>query len=122
MSSLAVGMRWIVEIPMARHDSVANPGNSDQSTGTLDRVVSGILDESISSRLRAVRLFEFQVALFHSSSFAKLLLSEQDRGPTKRLRTARIFAAVKLLEQIESDLLCTNSVLSIRTLAEHQEY
>ncbi len=74
---------------------------------------------------RAIRLFEFQVSLFYPYSFKKLAASQDDvAAPTKKLRTARIFAAMKILEQIEADLKLKKncSVISIRELATDEDY
>ena len=49
------------------------------------------------SRLRpAIRLFEFQVALFYPVSFKKLVARQNDvAAPTNKVKTARVFAAIK---------------------------
>jgi hypothetical protein len=94
---------------------------------TLDNVVRGILGDADPKKLyfRAIRLFEFQVAIFHRRSFAKLLASEDDlRAPTRTLSSARIFVAIQLLELIERDLKRERSAdfISMRELANNNEY
>ena len=95
---------------------------------SLGHVVELLIKEdgAATSRLRrAIRLFEFQVALFHPASFDKLVASEGDvTAPTNILKMARIFAATKILENIEADLKQKEnvSVVSIRELAADENY
>lgn len=94
---------------------------------SLDTVVTAILGENGPQSLydRAIRLYEFQIAIFHRTSFARLLKAEDDtRAATKRLKTARIFVALKFFEKIERDLKQERSVnfMTYRDLAGHEQY
>jgi hypothetical protein len=94
---------------------------------SLDQIVKLIVDDSgtVSPYLRAIRLFEFQVAIFNPNSFRKLVSAERnDRAPSQLLRTARIFAAIKFLEDIEAELRKGNAdkAVSIKQLAENPDY
>jgi hypothetical protein len=56
-------------------------------------------------------LFEFQTAIYRPKSFERLI--EADVGlcaPTEILRTARVFAAIRILEKIEVDLNHSKSI------------
>jgi hypothetical protein len=94
---------------------------------SLNHVVELLIkdDGSISRYHRAISLFEFQVAIYHPSSFERLVATQGGvRAPTGILRTARIYAAIKILEKIEADLKHQNnvSVMSIRELAADENY
>ena len=81
--------------------------------------------ESTSQLLRAIRLFEFQIALFYPYSFTRLLASESDvTAPTRRLRAARLFAAIKILEKIEADIKQQKevSVISIQDVSSEENF
>lgn len=72
---------------------------------SLNSIVEFILDDSNPLHMRAIRLFELQVAIFYPTSFIPLLENASDtRGIDKRLRTTRIFVATKFLQQIENEL------------------
>jgi hypothetical protein len=74
---------------------------------TLNQIVERLIkdDGSVSQYHRAISLFEFQVAIFNPSSFKRLIATAQaERAPTRILRRARIFAAIKIIEKIESNL------------------
>ena len=74
---------------------------------------------------RAIRLFEFQVSLFYPKAFEGLVASKIDvPAPTKILKTARIFAAIKILEKIEADMKKekNSSRISIQELAANENY
>jgi hypothetical protein len=94
---------------------------------SLDQIVKIIVDESgtVSPYMRAIRLFEFQVAIFNPNSFRKLVSAERnDRAPSQLLRTACIFAAIKFLEDIEAELRKSNAdkAVSIKQLAENPDF
>ena len=94
---------------------------------SLNDIVERLIEDSTStsSFCRAIRLFEFQVAVFHPGSFGKLVASEaNERAPTRILRTARIFAASKILEKIEAELKeeKKKSEISIQELAANEDY
>ena len=89
---------------------------------SLKRIVEPLIEDpqSTSRYLRAIKLFEFQIALLHPGSFRRLVASESDvTAPTRTLKTARIFAASKILEKIEADLKREKDVpvISIREVA-----
>jgi hypothetical protein len=73
---------------------------------SLDQIVSAIVDEpDTSPYLRAIRLYELQVAISYPQDFLALTeATELTCGATKRLRTVRIYAGVKFLEKIEEEL------------------
>jgi hypothetical protein len=94
---------------------------------SLERLVQPLISEvdTTSRFFRAIKLFEFQIALFHQHSFNRLLNNESNAAaPTKKLKTARIFAAIKILEKIEADLKKARNVslISIRDLAAEENY
>jgi hypothetical protein len=93
---------------------------------SLDQIVSAIVDDTKESPyLRAIRLFEFQIAKFNPPSFSKLIANgNAPRAPTKRLRTTRILSAIRFLEDIEAELSREKQILnlSIRDLAMHEKY
>jgi hypothetical protein len=61
---------------------------------SLNEIVGLLIDESISRYIRAISLFELQIAIFRPKSFERLIEAEVGLcAPTKILRTARIFAA-----------------------------
>jgi hypothetical protein len=74
---------------------------------SLDSLVKFLITENDPESLhfRAIRLFEFQVALFYPQYYSNLLASDDDcRGAKKILKTARIYAATKFLQHIEATL------------------
>jgi hypothetical protein len=93
---------------------------------SLDQIVKAIVDDADASPyLRAIRLYELQVAIFYPRSFRALIAATNDaRGANKRLRTARIYAGIKFLEHIEAELRGTlpTGNLSIRDLAQNRGY
>ena len=94
---------------------------------SLSHIVEFLIKDVVSaSRLRrAIRLFEFQVALFYPVSFKKLVARQNDvAARTNKLKTARIFAAIKILEKIEADLKREKNLseISIRELAADEDY
>jgi hypothetical protein len=94
---------------------------------SLSNFVQSLINESktTSRFLRAIRLFELQIALFYPRSFGRLLGSESDATePTGRQRMARLFAAIRILEKIEADLTKHKnvSVISIRDLAADEDF
>jgi hypothetical protein len=93
---------------------------------SLEHIVERLIDESKSSYSRAIDLFEFQTAVYRpKASFQRLIATQRDaRAPTKVLRTARIFAAIRILEKIEEDLRekRDSSVVSLRDLAADEDY
>jgi hypothetical protein len=92
----------------------------------LKEIVGLLIDESISRYTRAITLFEFQTAVYRPKAFDHLIKANEVglRAPTKILRTARIFAAIKILEKIEADLRQerADSVISLRDLAANEDY
>jgi hypothetical protein len=91
----------------------------------LNRIVGLLIDESKSRYVRAITLFEFQTAVFRPKAFDRLIEAKGGlRAPTEILRTARIFAAIKILEEIEVDLRQkrADSVISLRDLAADEDY
>ena len=94
---------------------------------TLESLVQPLISEGDSTArfFRAIKLFEFQIALFHPHSFGLLVNSESNiTAPTRMLKTARIFAAIKILENIEAALKTAKrvSLISIRDLAADENY
>jgi len=92
---------------------------------SLNHLVELLIDESKSRYMRAIRLFEFQTAVYHPKAFKRLVATQGDvRAPTRILRTARIFAAIKILEKIEADLKQKKDdrVISIKDLAADEDY
>jgi hypothetical protein len=90
----------------------------------LDRLVSSLITSNAHQNiyLRAIRLFEFQTAIFRPYSFAKLMI--QDGVPVKGFKTARVLAAVKILEALGAELKRknNNSPVLIRELAANDDY
>lgn len=94
---------------------------------SLERFVQPLIsDGDTPSRLfRAIKLFEFQVALLNKSSFYAIVNNENDApAPTPKMQMARNFAAIKILEKIETDLKKEKNVplISIRDLAAIDDY
>jgi hypothetical protein len=93
---------------------------------SLDSVATYLINTSNPLHLRAVRLFEFQVSIFYPKSFASMLKSTADgaRARTRRLRSARIFAAIKFLEDLESQLHKDRATVNIplQQLAKNRNY
>jgi hypothetical protein len=91
---------------------------------SLNHLIELLMDESKSRYMRAIRLFEFQTAVYQPKAFKRHITTQGDvRAPTKILRTARIFAAIKILEKIEADLQKKSSgVISIKDLAADEDY
>jgi hypothetical protein len=92
---------------------------------SLDQIVQLLVDETKSRYIRAITLFEFQTALYRPKAFERLIEGEVGlRAPTAILRTARIFAAIKILEKIEADLRQkrADSIISLRDLAADEDY
>jgi hypothetical protein len=70
----------------------------------LDNLVNLLINGSGSHHVieRAIRLYEFQVAIFYPESYIKFLHNENDsRGPIHRLRSARIRAAIRLRDHFK---------------------
>jgi hypothetical protein len=92
---------------------------------SLKHIVERLIDGSKSRYSRAISLFEFQTAVYRPKAFKCLIATKGDaRAPTEILRTARIFAAIKILEKIEADLRQkrADSVISLRDLAADEDY
>jgi hypothetical protein len=93
---------------------------------SLDQIVNAIIDDTVASPyLRAIRLYELQVAIFYPQSFGALVTAKNDtRGANKKLRTARIYAGIKFLEQIEDELRekTKNDTISIHEFAQNKNY
>jgi len=92
---------------------------------SLDQIASLISDEGASLYLRAIRLYEFQVAIFYPLSFRALCAAGTEaRAANQRLRTARIYAGIRFLEQIEKELrqACGSDTIPISLLAQDQRY
>jgi hypothetical protein len=92
---------------------------------SLKEIVGPLIDESQSLYIRAISLFEFQTAVYRPKAFKHLIEGPTGlRAPTKILRTARIYAAIKILEEIEADLKQKTSdrVTSIQDCAANEEY
>jgi len=93
---------------------------------SLSDVARLIIDPQESSLyLRAIRLFELQVAVFFPDDF-EILVDEQPsmRGVTKRLRNARLHAATKFLEYLEEKSASGDhdGVPALRNLAANEDY
>jgi len=74
---------------------------------SLDQLVEFLIHErgSESLYIRAIRLFEFQVALFYPKEYQKLLASTHDnRAPTTFLRGVRTYVASRFLDDIQAKL------------------
>ena len=92
---------------------------------SLDQIVGRLIDDKVSATRRAIRLFEFQVAVFNPKPFRQLVASKNDqRAPSKLLKTARIFAAIRFLEAIEKKLQQDkpSKPISIAQLAENIDF
>jgi hypothetical protein len=92
---------------------------------SLDHIVERLIDDKVSATQRAIRLFEFQVAVFNPRSFRQLVASKNDqRAPSRLLKTARIFAAIRFLEAIEKKLQLDNpdKPVSISQLAKNTDF
>jgi hypothetical protein len=81
-------------------------------------------DEPLSRYIRAVRLFEFEVSIIYPRSFKRLIASPSSViAPTGVLKTARILAISKILENIQGRPNQPSSIaISIRNLAADQVY
>jgi len=93
----------------------------------LNQVVELLINEdaSISRYHRAISLFEFQTAVYRPKAFQRFVKTQAAlSAPTKILRTARIFAAIRILEKIEKDLKQKKNdrVISIQDLAADEAY
>jgi hypothetical protein len=87
---------------------------------SLDQIVERLIDETKSRYIRAISLYEFQTAIFRPKAFERLIKAQVGlRAPTEILRTARIFAAIRVLERIELNL---NHNKSIRNLVADETY
>src|SRR5580704_9762281 len=92
---------------------------------SLNDIVSQRIDESNPKYFRAISLFEFQTAMYRPKAFKRLIEAQVGlRAPTKILRTARVFAAIRILEKIETDLKHKKgqSAVSIQHLAADEAY
>jgi hypothetical protein len=93
---------------------------------SLDGAVTAIVnDENVSVYLRAIRLYELQVAIFYPLSFRALCAAETEaRAADRWLRTARIYAGIRFLEQIESELRQArgSDTISISLLAQEPRF
>ena len=92
---------------------------------SLNHLVEFLIDKSKSRYMRTIRLFEFQTAVYHPKAFKRLVATQGDvRAPTRILRTARIFAAIRILEKIEADLKWKKEhrVISIQDLVANEDY
>jgi hypothetical protein len=94
---------------------------------SLNNIVRFLVDEngSNSLHLRAICLFEFQVALFYPNSYRILVASARaSRGSTRRLRNARIYAATKFLDDIQMRFARPHqsTPISIRKFAKDPTY
>jgi hypothetical protein len=77
-------------------------------------------EQGLTRYSRAIKLFEFEVALLYGTSFNRLIEGRR----SARLKAARILAAGKIIANLELDLRSQQNVskLSIRELAENQDY
>jgi hypothetical protein len=75
-------------------------------------------DEPASRYHRALRLFEFEISLFDGRAFDRLIAGKG----SNRLRTARTFATIKILEKLERDGNLDPAVTSIENNIAHHEY
>jgi hypothetical protein len=93
---------------------------------SLDDLVSLLLEKNSSHSVysRAIRLFEFQVAVFYPISYSKMLASDDLHAATRRLRTARIYAGIKFLEDIEAELCkkTRSAAIPLQKLAKNPIY
>ena len=92
---------------------------------SLNQIVELLIDESKSQYTRAISLFEFQTAIYRPKAFKRLVEAQVHFcAPTKILRTARVFAAIRILEKIEADLKQKKdkSAISIQDLAADEAY
>jgi hypothetical protein len=87
---------------------------------SLKQIVELLIDETKSRYIRAISLYEFQTAIYRPKAFERLIKAQVGpRAPTEILRTARILAAIRVLEKIEVDL---NHSKSIRDLVVDETY
>jgi hypothetical protein len=87
---------------------------------SLKQIVELLIDETKSRYIRAISLYEFQTAIYRPKAFERLIKAQVGpRAPTEILRTARILAAIRILEKIEVDL---NHSKSIRDLVVDETY
>ena len=108
------------DVPKAR-----SRGSSNGDGMSLNQIVGLLIDESQSLYIRAISLFEFQTAVYRPKAFERLIEAQVGlRAPTKILRTARIYAAIRILEDIEANLKQKKSdrVMSIQDSAANEEY
>jgi hypothetical protein len=92
---------------------------------SLDRVVSRMVTASDRSRFfTAICLYEFQVAILYPKSFKKLLEATDlsERGPSKVLRRARIYAAIRILEHLESEAKRDGQPIGLQKVTPSGEY
>jgi hypothetical protein len=93
---------------------------------SLESIVKILIGQEPSARyFRAITLFEFQVAMFDSNWFGQLVDSEGVvAAKFPKLRRARVFAAVRILESIEADLKKDkgNEDISISALAANENF
>jgi hypothetical protein len=75
----------------------------------LQAAVDVLTDQKVSVYVRAIKLFELQAYIFCPSVIG-------------RPRTARLFAAMKMLELIESEIQRKEGRISIRSLAANDDY
>jgi hypothetical protein len=95
-------------------------GSSNGDGMSLKQIVEQMLDESKHRYIRAIRLYEFQTAIYRPKAFERLIKARVGpRAPTEILRTARILAAIRVLEKIEVD---QNHRKSIRDLVADETY
>jgi len=94
---------------------------------SLDWIIQLIINNrgTASPYMRAINLFEFQIAVTDSKSFEELGVAKKiNCAPSKLLQTARIFAAIRFLETIESKLRERNAgnAVSIKQCGEDRDY
>jgi hypothetical protein len=104
-------------------------GNQHQVRATimsLKYIVESLINDgpSTSRYHRAIRLFEFQVSVFYPNSFKRLVAKENLTAPNKKLKTARVLAAIGILEKIEENLKQNKSIsrISLQDLADDEDY
>lgn len=92
----------------------------------LDPIIASLINaRDASPYMRAINLFEFQVAITNSKSFEKMIaVGQLGSAKITILQTARIFAAIRFLEKIELQLRGARQdrALSIRECIEDQNY
>src|SRR5476651_1514811 len=91
----------------------------------LNRLADLLVNKSDSEEIRAIRLYEFQIALFWPKSLRPLLTHlDRNRRPNKMLRTVSLYVGSQFIEEIRKKIAeeHKSTKISDKDLAKNQKY